>query len=115
MHRVRGKNLVCRTSKFSRPGINISPYATNKPTCLEIPIRVTPNMSPGEVQLELTTPLGSTATTVKISELQIGTGSARPDERKRTNLPTTAPASCPEGMEGVSAESGGFCLDVEGS
>src|SRR5438128_2520757 len=51
MLRVRGKNLVGATVKFSRPGIDISPYATNKPTSLEIPIRVTPNMSPGEVQL----------------------------------------------------------------
>ena len=113
MLRVRGKNLVGGTVKFSRPGIEISPYATNKPTSLEIPIRVTPNMSPGEVQLEVTTPLGSTATTMKISELQIGTGSTRPEERKPTNLPTTAPVSCPEGMVGVSAESGGFCIDVE--
>ena len=113
MLRVRGKNLVGATVKFSRPGIDISPHATNKPTGLDIPIRVTPNMSPGEVQVELTTPLGATAATVKITELQIGTGSIRQEKRQPTSIPTTAPASCPEGMVGVNAESGGFCIDVE--
>lgn len=112
MLHVRGKNLVGATVKFSRPGIDISPHATNKPTGLDIPIRVTPNMSPGEVQLELTTPLGATAATVKITDLQIGKGSIRQEKRQPTSIPTTAPASCPEGMVGVSAESGGFCIDV---
>src|SRR5438128_867377 len=110
--RVKGKNFVGATVKFNRPGIDISPYATNKPTGLEIPIWVAPNMSPGEVKLELTTPIGSTDTNLKITELQIGTGPTRREERKPTTIPTMAPAACPEGMVGVSAESGGFCIDL---
>lgn len=113
MLRVRGKNFVGATVKFNRPGIDISPYASNKPTGLEIPIRVAPNIPPGEVKLELTTPMGSTGTSLKITELQIGTGPTQREERKTTSIPTTAPASCPDGMVGVSAESGGFCIDLE--
>ena len=113
MLRVRGKSFVGATVKFNRPGIDISPYATNKPTGLEIPIRVAPNMPPGEVKLELTTPIGSTETSVKITDLQIGTGPTRRDERKATSILTTAPATCPDGMVGVSAESGGFCIELE--
>jgi hypothetical protein len=110
--RVKGKNLVGAKVKFNRPGIEISPYAT-KPTSLEIPVRVPPNEPPGDVKVELTTPIGSTEANVRITELQIGTGPTRRDERKTTTIPTTAPASCPEGMVGVSAESGGFCIDLE--
>jgi hypothetical protein len=111
--RVKGKNLVGSTVKFNRPGIDISPYATNKPTGLEIPIRVAPNMSPGDVKLDLTTPIGKTEAGLKITELQLGIGSTRREEKKMTTIPTTAPASCPGGMVGVSAESGGFCIDLD--
>jgi hypothetical protein len=113
MLRVKGKNLVGGSVKFNRPGIDISPFATNKPTGLEIPIRVAPNMSPGDVKLELTTPIGKTEASLKITELQLGTGPTRREEKKATSIPTTAPASCPEGMVGVSAESGGFCIDLD--
>jgi len=111
--RVKGKNLVGSTVKFNPPGIDISPYATNKPTGLEIPIRVAPNMSPGDVKLELTTPIGKTEAGLKITELQLGIGPTRREEKKTTSIPTTAPASCPDGMAGVSAESGGFCIDLD--
>ena len=113
MLRVKGKNFVGATVKFNRPGIDISPYASNKPTSLEIPIRVAPNASPGEVKLELTTPIGKTEGNLKITELQLGLGPTRREERKGTSILTTAPASCPDNMVGVSAESGGFCIDLE--
>jgi hypothetical protein len=113
MLRVKGKNLVGATVKFDRPGIDISPYGTNKPTTLEIPIRVAPNMPPGEVKLAFTTPIGNTEATLKIKELQLGIGSTRREEKTTPSIPTAAPASCPEGMVGVSAESGGFCIDVQ--
>ena len=113
MLRVKGKNFVGATVKFNRPGIDISPYASNKPTSLEIPIRVAPNASPGEVKLELTTPIGKTEGSLKITELQLGLGPTRREERKGTSILTTAPASCPDNMVGVSAESGGFCIDVQ--
>jgi hypothetical protein len=113
MLRVKGRNFVGATVKFNRPGIDISPYAMNKPTILEIPIRVAPNTSPGEVKLELTTPIGKTDASLKITELQLATSPTRREEKKMTSIPTTAPASCPDNMVGVSAESGGFCIDVE--
>jgi hypothetical protein len=115
MLRVNGKNFVGANVKFNRPGIEVSPFANNKPTALEIPIRVAPNMEPGDVKLEFSTPIGATEVNLKVTELQIGTGPTRRDERKNTSIPTTAPASCPEGMVGVSAESGGFCIDLDES
>ena len=113
MLRVKGKNLVGGSVKFSRTGIDISPYGMNKPTALEIPIRVAPNMSPGEVKLELVTPLGKTEANLKITELQLATGPVRREEKKTASIPTAAPGSCPDGMVGISAESGGFCIDLE--
>jgi hypothetical protein len=110
--RVKGKNLVGATVKFDKPGIDLSPFATNKPSGLEIPVRVPPNAPPGDVQMELTTPIGKTTASLRISELQIGLRSARRDEKKNVAVPTTAPVSCADGMVGVSAESGGFCMDV---
>jgi hypothetical protein len=111
--KAKGKNLVGANVKFNRPGIEISPFGTNKPASLEIPIRVAPNIVPGDVTLEITTPIGATAANLKITELQIGTGPTRRDERKTTSIPTTAPISCPDGMVGIAAESGGFCIDVD--
>jgi len=63
--------------------------------------------------LELTTPIGKTEAGLKITELQLGIGPTRREEKKTTSIPTTAPASCPDGMVGVSAESGGFCIDLD--
>jgi hypothetical protein len=113
MLRVKGRNFVGATVKFNRPGIDISPYAMNKPTSLEIPIRVAPNASPGEVKLELTTPIGKTEARLQITELQLATSPTRREEKTTPSIPTTAPGSCPDNMVGVSAESGGFCIDVE--
>lgn len=113
--RVKGKNLVGAAVKFNKPGIEVSPYST-KPERLEIPIRVAPNMPPGEVKLEISTPIGSTEAVFKVTELQIGKENAlRRGERPTLSIPTTAPASCPEGMAGVAAESGGFCIDRDES
>src|SRR6266487_1198677 len=46
--KIKGKNLVGATVKWSSSGIEMGPYAT-KPTLLEIPLRVAPNVQPGEV------------------------------------------------------------------
>jgi hypothetical protein len=111
--KLKGKNFVGATVKFDRPGIEVSPFATNKPISLDIPIRVAPNMAPGDVTLEIITPIGATTANLKITELQIGLGPGRRDDRKPTTIPTTAPLSCPDGMAGVAAESGGFCIDID--
>jgi len=113
--KIKGKNLVGATVKWSSSGIDMGPYAT-KPTMLEIPLRVAPNVQPGEVAFQVTTPVGSTKASLKITEMQIsGSTTLRRDGTAGKAIPTTAPTSCPEGMVGVAAESGGFCIEIDRS
>jgi hypothetical protein len=115
--KIKGKNLVGATVKWSSPGIEMGSHAT-KPTMLEIPLRVSPNVQPGDVAFQVTTPIGSTKASLKITEMQIGSNNHTPARReidKRQTIPITAPSSCPAGMIGVAAESGGFCIEIERS
>ena len=113
--KIKGKNLVGATVKWSGSGIDMGPYAT-KPTILEIPLRVAPNVQPGEVAFQVTTPIGSTKASLKITEIRIGGNTTlRRDGTAGKAIPTTAPTSCPEGMVGVAAESGGFCIEIDRS
>jgi len=113
--KIQGKNLIGATMKFSVPGIDVSPYLT-KPKSVDLPIRVGANVPPGEVVLEVTTPIGKTRATFKVTELKIGSGQTRRDSTgKPQNLSPAAPASCPEGMIGVAAETGGFCIEIDRS
>src|SRR2546427_21815 len=70
-----------------------------------------------EVGVELTTPIGKTQGTFKVTELKIGSGSPvrREGIGKHQTISTTAPTSCPEGMVGVAAETGGFCIEIDRS
>ena len=110
--RLKGENLVGATVKMSLPGVEVKPYA-GKPRLLDIPLYVPGNAPAGEVTVEVTTPIGSVKTTFKVSEFQIG-GSApvRRDAGDRQAVSTAVPVSCPEGMVGVAAERGGFCIEV---
>lgn len=113
--KIKGKNLVGATVKWSSSGIEMGPYVT-KPTILEIPLRVAPNVQPGEVAFQVTTPIGSTKASLKITEMQISSNTTlRRDGPAKKAIPTTAPTSCPEGMIGVAAESGGFCIEIDRS
>jgi hypothetical protein len=113
--KIKGKNLIGATVKWSSAGIEMGPHAT-KPTILEIPLRVAPNVQPGEVTFQVTTPIGSTKASLKITEMQIGGNTTlRRDGTAPKAIPTTAPTSCPEGMIGVTAESGGFCIEIDRS
>ncbi|TLY39596.1 MAG: hypothetical protein E6K59_11935 [Nitrospirae bacterium] len=114
--KIQGKNLIGASVKFSVPGIDVSPYLT-KPKSVDLPIRVGANVPPGEVVLELSTPIGKTRGTFKVTELKIGSSSPvrRDGIGKQQTISTTAPTSCPEGMVGVAAETGGFCIDVDRS
>ena len=114
--KLKGKNLVGATVKMSRPGLEISPYS-GKPTILEIPIRVAANAPPGEVRIQIETPIGSTQASLKITEMQLGssTATAKREKDQRKAIPTVAPSSCPDGMVGVAAESGGFCIEIDRS
>src|SRR5207244_1390507 len=69
--RLKGKNLVGATVKLSVPGIEVGAYA-GKPKSLDLPLRVPPDDPPGEVAIEVATPIGATRALFKIKELQIG-------------------------------------------
>jgi len=114
--KIQGKNLIGANAKFSVPGIDVSSYLT-KPQSVDLPVRVGANVPPGEVVLELTTPIGKTRGTFKVTELKIGSGSPvhRDGIGKHQTISTTAPTSCPEGMVGVAAETGGFCIEIDRS
>ncbi len=113
--KIQGKNLIGATVKFSMPGVDVSPYLT-KPKSVDLPIRVGANVSPGDVVLEVTTPIGKTRATFNVTELKIGSGQTRRDGMgKPQTLSTAAPASCPAGMVGVAAETGGFCIEIDRS
>lgn len=117
MLKLKGKNLVGSTVKVSLSGIETGPYA-GKTTSIEIPIRVAPNVAPGEVLIHVETPIGSTTASLRITEMQIGSSSNAPSRReseRRQTIPTAAPSSCPEGMIGVAADSGGFCIELDRS
>src|SRR5437870_7541752 len=103
--KIQGKNLIGATMKFSVPDLDVSPYLT-KPKSVDLPIRVGANVPPGEVVLEVTTPIGKTRATFKVTELKIGSGQTRRDSAgKPQTLSPAAPASCPEGMVGVDRKS----------
>ena len=114
--KIQGKNLIGATVKFSVPGIDVSPYLS-KPQSVDLPIRVAANVPPGEVVLELSTPIGKTRGTFKVTELKISSGMStrRESAGKHQTISTTAPTSCPEGMVGVAAEIGGFCIEIDRS
>jgi len=92
--KLRGENLVGATVKFNVPGIDVKPYA-GKAKSVEIPLTISGSVPPGEINLEVTTPIGSTT------------------ESGPKVISTSAPTNCPEGMVGVGAERGGFCIEVD--
>jgi len=111
--RLKGKNLIGATAKLSVPGIEVGAYA-GKPKSLDLPLRVPPDVPPGEVTIEVATPIGATRALFKIKELQIGgTGPTKREGGAVLKLETTAPTSCPPGMVGVGAERGGFCIELD--
>ncbi|TAL12834.1 MAG: hypothetical protein EPO02_00345 [Nitrospirae bacterium] len=111
--RLKGKNLIGAAVKLSVREIEVGAHSA-KPKSLDVPIRVPPDVRPGEVTIEVSTPIGSTKATIKIKDMQIGgTGGARPDVAGVAKIAPTAPASCPAGMVGVTAERGGFCIEVD--
>jgi hypothetical protein len=110
--KISGKNLVGAKAKFSVPDIEVNPYSA-KSDSLDLPIRIPATVPASEVMIELTTPIGTTTTSFKISDLQFGGfGSTR---REKQTFTTSAPSSCPEGMIGVAYELGGFCIEMDRS
>src|SRR5437879_11551271 len=91
--KIQGKNLIGATVKFSVPGIDVSPYLT-RPKSVDLPIRVGANVPPGEVVLEVTTPIGKTRATFKVTELKIGSGQTRRDSAE-SHRPSPQPRPRP--------------------
>lgn len=123
--KLKGRNLVGATVKLSVPSIDVKPFA-GKPKELDVPIQVPLDLQPGEVTVEVTTPIGRTTARFKTTEVQIGGGEGvkHEDVIKHSGqgyggdegimtLPTTAPSKCPPGMVGVASEGGGFCIETD--
>jgi len=121
--KLRGKNLVGATVKLSVPSIEVKPYV-GKPKDLDVPIQVPLDLPPGEVAIEVTTPIGRTTARFTTTDVQLGGSGPRPDvithpgmgygaDEGARSIPTTAPVSCPAGMMGVPSEGGGFCIEPD--
>ena len=111
--KLEGKNLVGASVKMSVPGIDVKAFSA-KPQIIEIPLQVASNVPPGEVIVEVTTPIGTTKTSFKVTELQLGGASpSRRDAAEKQKVGVGAPATCPQGMIGVAAERGGFCIELD--
>src|SRR6266545_7545635 len=123
--KLKGRNLVGAKIKLSVPGIEVKNHL-GKPKEMDVPINVPLDLPPGEVTIEVTTPIGRATARFKTSEVQIGGSGTRPDvithpgmgygaDEGAQKIPTTAPVSCPASMVGVPAEGGGFCIDLDRS
>src|SRR5207245_9889670 len=109
--KIRGRKLVSAKVKLSVPADEVKAHVS-KPKELDVPIQVPLEQPPGEVAIEVTTPIGRTTARFKTSEVQIGGSGPRPDvithpgmgygaDEGARSVPTTAPSTCPEGMVGV--------------
>lgn len=123
--KLKGKNLVGASVKLSVPNIDVKPFA-GKPKELAIPIHVPLDLRPGEVTVEVTTPLGRTTARFKTTEVRIGgdegvkrdnvithSGQGYGGDEGMGAIATAAPSSCPPEMVGVASEGGGFCIEVD--
>jgi len=110
--KLRGENLVGATVKFNVPGIDVKPYA-GKAKSVEIPLTISGSVPQGEIVMEVMTPIGSTTAKFKVTEFQIGGSAPTRRESGPKVISTSAPTNCPEGMVGVGAERGGFCIEVD--
>src|SRR5256885_2007378 len=57
--KLKGENLVGANVKFNVPGIDVKSYG-GKAKSMDIPLTVSASVPPGEINLEGTTPIGST-------------------------------------------------------
>ncbi len=111
--KLKGKNLIGATVKMGVAEIEVGAYAA-KPKALDFPVHVPATVPPGVVTVEVTTPIGSTKASVTIKEFQLGgSGSNARAAADRQKVATIAPSTCPDGMVGVAAERGGFCIEID--
>jgi hypothetical protein len=111
--RLNGRNLIGAVVKLSAPTIELGGYA-GKPKSLDVPIRIPADVPPGPVVIEVTTPIGQAKTSIVIKDIKIGgSAPAAKDTSAKPGISTVAPTNCPEGMVGVAAERGGFCIEID--
>lgn len=123
--KIKGRNLVGASVKLSMPSIEVKSFA-GKPKELAVPIQVPLDLPPGEVTVEVTTPIGRTTARFKTTEVKIGGGEGGKRDNVITHsgqgyggdegigaIATAAPIKCPPGMVGVASEGGGFCIEVD--
>lgn len=112
--KLRGKNLVGAKITLGAPQIEVG-ESVGFPEVAEIPIRVPANFPPGDVAINITTPIGHTVGAFKVTaspQIQSGSASLNQSKNGKATVLTEAPLSCPEGMVGVAAERGGFCIEI---
>ena len=110
--KLRGQNLVGAKISLGVPQIEVGPYFS-RPQIVEVPIRIPAGVGLGDVALTVTTPLGSAVGSFKITgQAEQGSSPSRQSTDKQP-VSTEAPTSCPPGMVGVSAERGGFCIEID--
>ena len=110
--KLRGQNLVGAKISLGVPQIEVGPYFS-RPQIVEVPIRIPAGVGPGDVALTVTTPLGSAVGSFKVTgQAEPGSSPSRQSTDKQP-ITTEAPTSCPEGMVGVAAERGGFCIEID--
>src|SRR5712691_5686061 len=74
--KLKGENLVGAIVKFNVPGIDVKPYA-GKAKSVEIPLTISGSVPPGEIVMEVMTPIGSNTAKLKETEFKIGGREAR--------------------------------------
>ena len=110
--RLKGKNLIGATARLSMQEIEVGAHS-GKTKSLDIPIKVPPDTRLGEITIEVVTPIGSAKATFTIKDMQIGGTGVGRDVAGVTKVVPSAPTSCPGGMVGVTAERGGFCVEID--
>jgi hypothetical protein len=125
--KIVGRNLVGAKAKTNVAGVDVGAHS-GRPKQLDVPLTVALSVPPAEITLEIITPIGQTTASFKISEVQLG-GTGAPAIRDAVTHPgqgysadegvrsiaATAPTNCPQGMIGVGAEGGGFCIELDRS
>src|SRR3989454_661079 len=117
------KYLAAATFAASVVGLGVSP-ATAVQNFTDEAGQLLLDLPPGEVTIEVATPIGRTTARFKTTEVQLGGSGPRPDvithpsmgygaDEGARSIPTTAPVSCPAGMLGVASGGGGFCIEPD--
>jgi hypothetical protein len=114
--KLRGQNLVGAKISLGVPQIEMGAYLGH-PTVVEVPILIPASVDPGDVAITVSTPLGSAVGSFKVTRevTQPGVSSPSRDKIGKSTVSTEAPSSCPEGMVGIAAERGGFCIEIDHS